>query len=169
ANRRLPMPAGPPKRKAWGCRSRVVSDCQTGRCHGQIAAGSATDALQHFFDDRLHFPVHLLPLAAGIDYPVARRISRRALKIGIADLLEERPVLLFEAVQLASRPGAGDAHVYRNVEQQHQVRTKLTLHPRLERSNTSGVDATATALIGVGRISEAITDHDAALGQRRPD
>ena len=90
-------------------------------------------------------------------------------QIAGANALEEREVLGLEAVGGARRGAARGGERRLDVEPERQVGLQAVLDPGLERAQHALVLAAAGALVGEGRIGEAVAQDDLAALERRRD
>ena len=73
---------------------------------------------------------------------------------------------MFNAVQLAARAGAFEAHFRRNIQIEGQVGAKITQYGIAQRCQHRLVNTASPALVGLSRQIMAIADHPFTLGQR---
>ena len=87
----------------------------------------------------------------------------------MADTLHERDILRFEPIEVAAVACPRKTQLRRNVEDQRQVRLEVAQHELLQGHQRCGRQAAPGALIRPAGVDESITDHVAALVQRRSD
>lgn len=73
--------------------------------------------------------------------------------------------VLFRAIALSSP----EPYLYREVEQQGQIRREPSGHEAIETSELFQTQSPSVALIGEGGIRKAITQHNSAFFQSRSD
>ncbi len=110
----------------------------------------------------------------AVDDAEAPRLVGGALEIGGAHAREEGAGLALELVERATlalgalsrraRDTAG-----RHVEQEREIRLAVAVDPLLQLADARQRHAVAAALVGVGRVGEAVAQHPVAAGERRPD
>jgi hypothetical protein len=93
-----------------------------------------------------------------------------ALEVSLANAFVEIDALLFESVEDTIGPGNAFAGgIEGQVEQQSQIRLKITMYPMLELLEFAAFEPAAATLVGVGGVSEAVADDPLAPRQRRFD
>src|SRR5467141_1011389 len=113
---------------------------------------------------------HRDDLPARVDDAEARRLRLGPREIGVPHALEKGAVLALEAVERL--PGSGEPlprHVVGAVEDQRPVGPQAGVYRGGEPLDQLQGNALARALVGGGRIREAVTDHPVARAQRRLD
>ena len=103
----------------------------------------------------------------GIDHGNPRG-GFRARQVVRPDPLEEGAPFPLEAVSAPLRDAHGN-RIERSIEVQGQVGLQMPMHQFFQCGDGIGVHAPAAALIGIGRIREALADHPAPGIQRRLD
>src|SRR5438067_4751134 len=112
------------------------------------------------------------------DDPV--RLATRYTKVSCADALEKCAALLFEAVLVGfvavgaaaitvAAAGARNAQRGVSVHQQREVRADIAAERAVQLQHRPAAQLTAAALVGFGRVGEAVTENDFALRERRQD
>lgn len=75
--------------------------------------------------------------------------------------------LLFKAIEFSPlRRNALAGHRRRQIEEEGQIGLQMTMHPLLKLLELTLVEPRPPALIGIGRIAEAIADDPVAARQR---
>jgi hypothetical protein len=100
------------------------------------------------------------------------RLGGCAPQVGGADTFEKSGALAFEPIEPGGRPSAHhplQRHGDGRIEQDRQIRPPRALDQRLELRDHCLVEATPCALIGIGRIGEAIAQDGPAGAQMRLD
>ncbi len=98
-----------------------------------------------------------------------RGLGGGALEIGVAHALEERVRLALELVErrgprACARVEPRARHVGRHVEEKREVGLAVAVDPLLELADARDGHAVPAALIGVGRVGEAVAEHPVARG-----
>jgi len=106
----------------------------------------------------------------GVYHLYALRCCSSALKISVSHTFVKIGLLPFEAVQGALlRRDASASDGGRQVEEQRQVRLQMPMYPLLELQELGLVEAASAALVSIGGVAEAVTDHPVATRQGRLD
>ena len=141
--------------------ARAHAELAVARHREQMIAQRGPDARR----DRIRIGI-------GVDQHAALRVFGGDLPVGVAQVLMEFEVFGLEPVRraaAATRCGALQADLDGDVENDGQVRLEIADGDPLHGVEHAGRDLPQPALIGAGRIREAVAQHPGALAERGLD